>query len=70
MKIAHSGGSTVARQFTLSDLQVGEAWIGRTFAVLTIDNNQSTIDGFLGTASLGLKRVHLDFELQTLRIES
>ncbi len=71
VKIAHSGGSTVARQFTLSDLQVGEAWIGRTsLAVLTIDNNQSTIDGFLGTASLGLKRVHLDFELQTLRIES
>jgi predicted aspartyl protease len=69
--IAHSGGATVARQFTLYDLQVGEAWIGRTsLAVLTIDNNQSTIDGFLGTASLGLKRVHLDFELQALRIES
>ncbi len=70
VKIAHSGGSTVARQFTLYDLQVGEAWIGRTsLAVLTVGNKESTIDGFLGTANLGLKRVHLDFELQALRIE-
>ncbi|MFB3902350.1 MAG: retroviral-like aspartic protease family protein [Acidobacteriota bacterium] len=71
VKIAHTGGTVVARQHTRFDLQIGQTRVGRTsLAVLAAGSGDSSVDGFLGTACLGLKRVHLDFELQALSIES
>ncbi len=69
-KVAHSGGFVEARQIVLPSLEIGAAKISRpVVAILEADNPNSQIDGFLGTASLGLKRIHFDFERQNLWIE-
>jgi len=70
VEIAHGGGFTEARQITLSSLEIGAAKISRPIvAILETDSPNSKIDGFLGTASLGLKRIHFDFQRQALSIE-
>jgi len=70
VKVAHSGGFIEARQITLASLEIGVAKISRpAVAILETDNPGSKIDGFLGTASLGLKRIHFDFQGQVLSIE-
>ncbi|RPI21094.1 MAG: hypothetical protein EHM61_25590 [Acidobacteria bacterium] len=69
-KVAHSGGFIEAREITLPSLEIGTAKISRpAVAILQTDNPNSKIDGFLGTASLGLKRIHFDFQRQALSIE-
>ncbi|RPJ58584.1 MAG: hypothetical protein EHM23_01765 [Acidobacteria bacterium] len=70
VKVAHSGGFVQARQVTLSSLEIGGTGISRpTVAILETENANSRIDGFLGTASLGLKRIHFDFQGQALSVE-
>lgn len=70
VELAHSGGFIEARQITLPSLQIGSIGINRpTVAILETDNPNSKIDGFLGTASLGLKRIQFDFQRQALWIE-
>jgi len=70
VKVAHGGGFIEARQITLPSLEIGAARISRpAVAILEADNPNSKIDGFMGTASLGLKRIHFDFQRQNLWIE-
>ncbi|RPJ60078.1 MAG: hypothetical protein EHM23_11750 [Acidobacteria bacterium] len=70
VKVAHSGGVIEAREITVPSLEIGAAKISRpAVAILETDNPASKIDGFLGTASLGLKRIHFDFDRQAFSIE-
>jgi predicted aspartyl protease len=70
VRVAHSGGFVPARQITVPSLQIGGTEIGRpTLVILETENARSKIDGFLAPASLGLNRVHFDFQQGTLSID-
>jgi len=70
VKVAHSAGSVTGRQMTLSAVQIGTLELSRvSVVVLQVEKPGSGVDGFLGTASLGLARIHLDFQNQVLSVE-
>jgi len=70
VKVAHSGGFVQARQVTLSILKIGGMAIERpTLSILETENRTSKIDGFLAAASLGVTRIHFDFQRQAFSIE-
>jgi len=69
-KVVHGGGTMQAMRVTVSEAQIGEKRL-TDLGVLVLPNKNShpALDGFLGTASLGLNRIHLDFAHQALYLE-
>jgi len=68
VKVAHSAGTASGRQITLPTVQLGATELDRLPIVLLQAKKPGSVDGFLGTASLGLARLHLDFGNQVLSL--
>jgi predicted aspartyl protease len=67
VRVAHGGGLVPARKMAVPSVEFAGLRISQPrVVILEAENSKFNIDGFLGTASLGLKRIHLDFERRVL----
>jgi len=70
VKLVHGGGTMKARLITLPAGEIGKVeFADIAVHILPDEHSNPAIDGFFGPGSLGLERIHLDFESQAFYVK-